>query len=207
MAKIAEYIAPKTDLRPSDAGYQAFETAGRRLGSMYREAAADEIAGAKVAGAMAASAIEFPYLLQSLATPTGVSVNTVGAGAAGGGKTDALGLPIQGQPNLAAENAAAAAQDPSAGKSPLAQLTGVLGKVLSIPPAADGSGGNYGGGGDPTITNPTPAAPADSGTGNTSGGGFGPTNPEDPFGGGYGGPAAGPSPSDYSTGNPTDTGL
>ena len=41
MPRIPEYFAPDRTLRPSDTGFSAFETAGRRIGPLYREAGQD----------------------------------------------------------------------------------------------------------------------------------------------------------------------
>src|SRR5713226_6189182 len=41
MARIAEYTAPTVTLRPDEKGYAAFETAGRRIGPLYSQAAED----------------------------------------------------------------------------------------------------------------------------------------------------------------------
>lgn len=167
MAKIAEYVAPKTDLRPSNEGFAAFETAGRRVGSMYREAAQDQMTGAKLAGEMAFKDIEFPYLLQSLnptpAASGGVNFKAVGGS---GGKSGGFGAPGK-MPNLSAANEAAQkelgisssdrAATPSelAAQRPLQALSGALGKLIDV---AGGGGtyanGNYGGGGSETVSTP-----------------------------------------------------
>lgn len=99
MAKIPEYVAPKASLQEA---YSAFETAGRRLGGMYRTAADSEITASKVAGETAAQGIEWPYVLQSLTPGSGVSVKTVG-----GGSSSGSGFGATYSPNLAAEDAAA----------------------------------------------------------------------------------------------------
>jgi hypothetical protein len=191
MAKIAEYVAPKTELHPSEAGYSAFETAGRRLGGMYREAANDQITAAKLAGQMAASDIEFPYLLQSLQPASGISIKSVG-GSGSGGK-DALGFKNQTFPDLAAENAAAqnalgesGAATPAdlAARRPLQALAGAVGKLISVPGAAGANppGGDYGGGSDGGAVS----------SGGDYGGGSDYVSPlADPFGGAYsGGPSS-----------------
>lgn len=42
MPNIREYTAKNNTLRPSDLGYSAFETAGRRIGPLYNQAAQDQ---------------------------------------------------------------------------------------------------------------------------------------------------------------------
>lgn len=170
MAKIAEYVAPKTDLRPSNEGFAAFETAGRRVGSMYREAAQDQMTGAKLAGEMAFKDIEFPYLLQSLQSKGtasgGVSFKAVGGGS---GSKDAFGAPRK-MPNLSSENESAQkdlgisspdhAATPSelAAQRPLQAFSGALGKLIDVGGAGGTYGnGDYGGGGSETVS--TPASP------------------------------------------------
>ncbi len=54
MAKIKQYFAPDRRILPDNAGYQAFEVAGRRIGPLYRQAAEDISA----AGKLSAQSIE-----------------------------------------------------------------------------------------------------------------------------------------------------
>ncbi len=49
MPKIHQYFSPTKRLVPDNAGYQAFEVAGRRIGPLYRQAAQDISAAGKLA--------------------------------------------------------------------------------------------------------------------------------------------------------------
>jgi hypothetical protein len=153
MAKIPEYIAAKTELRPSDLGFQAFETEGRRVGGMYREAANDMITGAKLAGEMAARDIEWPYIMQSL--QGGASSGGTNIKAVGGSSGADSAFPFQRMPDLSAEDAAAAGALPdgsstlpgaaarAAQLTPLDKLTNALkGLMASAPVPAPAPGPN-----------------------------------------------------------------
>lgn len=52
MPKIVEYTAPEKRILPSEAGYQAAEMAGRRVGPIYREIAQDIKEGGKIQAAV-----------------------------------------------------------------------------------------------------------------------------------------------------------
>ena len=54
MPKIVQYTAPETKITPSDLGFSAWETAGRRIGPLYNEAAED----IKTGGQLQAKEIE-----------------------------------------------------------------------------------------------------------------------------------------------------
>jgi hypothetical protein len=49
MPKVKQYCAPIKKLVPDSAGYQEFETAGRRIGPLYKQTADDISAAGKLA--------------------------------------------------------------------------------------------------------------------------------------------------------------
>lgn len=66
MPRIPEYTAPATKLRGSEQGVNAWETAGRRLGGQYREAAATLAKAAAVRGQTLADKNQWPFNLFAL---------------------------------------------------------------------------------------------------------------------------------------------
>lgn len=85
MPKLQEYIAPSRELRPDNSGYQAFETAGRRVGGMFREAGANTLAKARAEAATLADKAQWPFTLFALKQKFQPPKPAAPAGAAGGG--------------------------------------------------------------------------------------------------------------------------
>lgn len=87
MPKLQEYVAPTRELRPENQGYQAFETAGRRVGGMYREAASGTVAAAKAGAQALVDKAQWPFTLFELKrrfTEPEKTTETTGAGGVGG---------------------------------------------------------------------------------------------------------------------------
>lgn len=81
MARIEEYTAPITLLRPDREGYGAFETAGRRLGPLYNDVAQALREAGAAEGRGIVNQARVTQLIAELANP----VATVRAGGGGGG--------------------------------------------------------------------------------------------------------------------------
>lgn len=80
MARIVEYDAPNTKLTPSNEGYSAWETAGRRIGPLLNSAAQDVRAEGKLAGQEVKDQ-RWPLAFLALAkTPPITSINVRVAG-------------------------------------------------------------------------------------------------------------------------------
>lgn len=103
MARLPQYWAPKTKITPSERGFNAFETAGRRIGGLYAETARSEEQASKLAGDLAYNAIEFPFLYGSSTSTGSVSAKVTTAG----GPSSAFSLKPETSPDLSAANAAA----------------------------------------------------------------------------------------------------
>lgn len=103
MPKLSQYFAPKTRIQPSERGYQAYETAGRRIGGMYAETARSEMESAKLAGDIAYNAVAYPALVNSLNPSSSASTKVVTAA----GPSDLFSLNPKKMPDLSAANTAA----------------------------------------------------------------------------------------------------
>ena len=60
MGKIVEYISKKT-LTPDDKGYSALETAARRVGPLFQQAAGDVLTQGKMQAEAAKDTLKFGY--------------------------------------------------------------------------------------------------------------------------------------------------
>ena len=80
MPKLQEYVAPSRELRPDNTGYQAFETEGRRIGGMYRDAATTMIAAAKSNAAAISDKAQWPFALFDLQQKFAAKTSTGASG-------------------------------------------------------------------------------------------------------------------------------
>lgn len=118
MAKLQEYVAPQKELRPSNEGFNAFETAGRRVGGMYREAGADLARAATANAATLTNTDQWPFTLYALKqkfmaqkAQSGMNFRTAVAGSSAADEQFANRV----MPNLSLENAQANATDGTPG--------------------------------------------------------------------------------------------
>ena len=86
MAQFREYNAPDRELRPSEAGFSAFETAGRRIGPAYSQAAQDVREGGRIT-AQLLELRKWPFDMLALEQrdQSGGGVRLGGGGRGGGG--------------------------------------------------------------------------------------------------------------------------
>lgn len=110
MPKLQEYTAPTKELRPSNEGFNAFETAGRRVGGMYREAGADIARAASANAQTLTDKGQWPFTLfalqQKFAQGSARTYSGFRTGASGTSMADEQFAP-RNMPNLALENASA----------------------------------------------------------------------------------------------------
>jgi hypothetical protein len=66
MPKLQEYVAPSRTLNPSSAGYSAYQTAGRRVGGMMRQAGEDMVRAARAQGQVLTDKAQWPFTLFDL---------------------------------------------------------------------------------------------------------------------------------------------
>ena len=91
MPNIREYTNPIDKLNPDEKGYQAFEMAGRRIGPLYNQSAADIEKGGKLTGQLNSQAMKAAdEEIKALDEPTGKG--GTGKGGAGGGGSGILNL-------------------------------------------------------------------------------------------------------------------
>lgn len=183
MPKLQEYVAPSRELRPENTGYQGFETAGRRVGGMYRESASDIATTAKVSAQTLADKQQWPFTLFALKQKFDAAAKGKGGGfrvvPSKPSVTDAqFGERIM--PNLYAEDLAASAAE-NAYQNPMAkylspegahqqsladqaaQLTKQLQGLIGTPAGSVSGGGSINGVGVPMPTlGPSPNADAEA---------------------------------------------
>lgn len=127
MPKLQEYVSPSRELKPDNQGYQAWETAGRRVGGLYREAAGDTARTAKIKAQMLADEAQWPFTLfalkQKFAPPKATTAETAapGGGFRVAGGSSGMDLSRRSMPNLAAANYASQREEAYALYNPLSK--------------------------------------------------------------------------------------